>query len=187
MGDIKMSSYNFNELVATCNKKPAILVDSLRFEEAVEIAKCMINNEKWDRNLQEYGVEVLEELRRRYPEKWNSSWRFDALLGYSYDVIFEYDKRFEAYNRAFKCADPKPPELLVALAGCCWTPGDPPISEEQAIQLTKEAIKNIQYIEAVELLRGLYKSTGKIKEQEYWDGILRKIKNTGQHLPSLAP
>ncbi len=168
------------------NCDPLELVNAIGFEGALYLACDMLNNEEWDESLQEYAARVLENLRKKYPEKWNSSWRYDALLGYAYHILLKYDERYVAYKRAFDNIQPlPPPQLLVAMARCCIAPGKPPITEEEAILLVKEAIKTTPYIEGVELLRGLYKSVGNIKEQKHWENILENIKKNGVHLPPL--
>ncbi|WP_428418496.1 hypothetical protein [Parachlamydia sp.] len=86
----------------------------------------------------------------------------------------------------FKKVQIPPPQLLVVMARCCIAPGKPPITEKEAISLVKQAIAIVPYIEAVELLRGLYKSTGNVKEQLYWEKILENIKENGTHLPSAS-
>lgn len=164
---------------------PSDLAYELGFERSLNIARDMLINEEWDESLQEYAVHLLEEIRKKVPEKWNSSWRYDAFLGYAYDIVSEYDKRYDSYKRALDKVNPQPPQLLVALAGCCWAPGKTVISEEEAILLVKQAITSVKYIEAVELLKGLYKSMGNIREQLYWEKVLEDIKDKGQHLPSL--
>lgn len=120
-----------------------------------------------------------------YPKEWNANWKYDALLGYAYHIILKYDERYAAYKRAFDKIEPPPPELLVAMARCCIAPGKPPITEEEAISLVKQAIATAPYVEAVELLRGLYKSIGNIKEQRYWEKVLENIKEASPHLPPL--
>jgi len=164
---------------------PSILIDSLGFNEALLIACDMLNNEEWDESLQAYATNILEELRKKYPEEWDANWKYDALLGYAYHIILKYDERYAAYKRAFSKIKPTPPQLLVAIARCCIAPGKPPITEEEAISLVKQAIVSVKYIEAIELLRGLYKSTGNVKEQHYWEEVLENIKDTGSHLPPL--
>lgn len=167
------------------NYSPSDLVIELGFGEALKLAHSMLINDTWDESLQEYATSLLEEIRRKYPEKWNSNWRYDAFLGYAYDIILKYDERYAFYKSAFDKVYPHPPELLVALAGCCWAPGKPPISEEEAISLVKQAIQSTPYVEGVELLKGLYKSTGNVQELQYWEKVLENIKDTGPHLPSL--
>ena len=71
------------------------------------------------------------------------------------------------------------------MARCCIAPGKPPITEEEAILMVKEAIKTTPYVEGVELLIGLYKSTGNMKEQKHWKTVLENIKENGHHLPLL--
>ena len=128
---------------------------------------------------------MLEAMREKYPEKWNSSWKFDGLLGYAYDITLKYDERYTAYRRALDKTTLPPPQLLIAIAGCCIAPGTPPLSENEAILLVKEAIQVIPYIEGIELLIGLYKAMGNIEEQSYYKNILNKISDNGSHILSL--
>ncbi len=164
---------------------PSELIVSLGFNNTIRMAIDMLNNEEWEESLQEYATNLLEELRKTCPEKWNASWQYDALLGYAYHIILKYDERYAAYKRAFNKIDHPPPQLLVAMARCCMAPGKPPITEEEAITLIKQAIETVPYIEAIELLRGLYKSTGNIKEQLYWEKVLENTRENGVHLPRL--
>lgn len=165
---------------------PSAIVNMLGFVEGILLARDMLNNEAWDESLQEQAVILLEEIRQTFPQRWNSTWRCDAFLGYAYDIILNYDKRYTAFQRAIdKIEGPPPPQLLVAKAGCCIAPGYPPVSEEEAIQLVKTAIKDTLYIEAVEFLIGLCRSTKKDAERKYWEEVLQKIKETGVHLPPL--
>jgi len=97
-----------------------------------------------------------------------------------------YDEKYFAYKRAYDKVNPNPPELLVALAHCCRIPGEHLITEEQAISLVKEAMKDIPYIEAIRSLRGLYKSTGNIQEQKRCEILLENIEKNGTHLPSIV-
>ncbi|MBA3237985.1 MAG: hypothetical protein H0T62_06495 [Parachlamydiaceae bacterium] len=165
--------------------KPLQLVEISGFNKSLETALSMLNNEEWEESLQEYATYLLEAMRRKYPEKWNSSWRYDALLGYAYHITLKYEERYLAYKRSLDKVSPAPPELLVALARCCIAPGKPPLSEAEAILLVKEAIKTTPYVEGIELLKGLYKSIGNKKEQEYWEDVLSKISKNGPHLPPL--
>lgn len=167
------------------NCNPVDLAKTVGFEKSLHLSYQMLNNEEWDELLQVFGTNLLEELRKHYPEKWNLSWRYDAFLGYAYHIILNYDERYAAYKRAFDKVHPCPPKLLIAIARCCIAPGKPPIAVEEAIALVKEAIKNTPYVEGVELLKGLYKSIGNIKEQEYWENIFEKIKQNGTSLPTL--
>lgn len=168
------------------NYNPSKLIDSLGFNTALSIACDMLNNEEWDESLQEYATTILEELRKRYSTTWNADWQYDALLGYAYHITLKYDERFAAYKRAFNKIKPPPPQLLVAMARCCIAPGKPPITEDEAITLVKQAIESVQYIEAIELLKGLYKSTGNVEEQKHCEKVLESIRDTGSHLPSLC-
>lgn len=180
-----MININYEELKKKINIKPSDLIKMQGFNNTLVLTWNMIRNDQWDETLQIYATKLLEELKNEYPDRWNANWRYEAFLGYAYDVILNFDKRYIAYKKAFDKANPVPPELLVALARCCWSPGKPPITEEEAILLVKQSINNIQYIESIGLLRGLYKSMENEKEEKYWNNILSKVSENGVHLPPL--
>ena len=181
-----MNSISYSQLKEYANSfEPSDLVNILEFDKSLEIALNMLNNEEWEDSLQKYGTAILEAMRNKNPEKWNSSWRYDALLGYAYDIILNYDERYIAYKRAFDKITPASPQLLIAIAGCCIAPGKPPISEEEAILLVNEAIQVTPYIEGIELLKGLYKSIGNTEKQKFWEDVLNKNIERDPHLPSL--
>lgn len=181
-----MKPSNYTELKQKSEKyAPLDLIKMLGFEETLILAKRMLINDEWDESLQHYATTLLEDLKEKYREKWNSHWKYDAFLGYAYDITLNYDGRYVCYKGAVDKVYPPPPELLVALASCCWVPGKAPITENEAISLVKQAIVRVPYIEAVELLVGLYKSTGDIKEQLYWEKFLECIAKNGVHLPPL--
>lgn len=187
MGDDKiMNNEKYFELKnISSSHTPNELIESIDFKNAINIACEMLNNQEWDETLHEFATSILELLRIKYPEKWNLSWKYDALLGYAYNIILKYDERYEAYIRAIEKNQSPPPELLVALAKCCIAPGKPLLTEDKAIDLVKDVVSKVPYIEAVELLKGLYKSKGNIEEQLYWENIFEKIKDNGKHLPPI--
>lgn len=164
---------------------PKELSDKLSFKEGVLLAKNLLNNDEWDDELQGYSANFLEEIRRLHPNEWNSSWKFDAFLGYVYHIILKYDESFLAYKRAFEKVSPPPPQLLIAMARCCRAPGTPPITEDESIELVKQALSDKNYYEGVSLLRGLYKLKGNQKAQDYWEQLLENISEGESSLPSL--
>ncbi|NGX42072.1 MAG: hypothetical protein K940chlam7_00348 [Chlamydiae bacterium] len=164
---------------------PSELASLVGFDEGLRISRGMLNNDEWDETLQEYAANLLEELRKKYPIQWNSSWKFDAFLGYAYHIILKYDERYAAYKRAVEKITPPPPQLLIAMARCCWAPGVPPITEEEAISLVKQALSKTIYYEGASLLRGLYKATGNAKEQAHWEVVLKNMEGKEVCLPSL--
>ena len=181
-----MNSFNYLELIQQSEKfTPLELAKNLGFKESLRCAQKMLVNEEWDESLQEYATKLLEEVQKIYSADWSSNWKYDAFLGYAYDIVLKYDERYASYKKAFDKATPAPPELLVALASCCWAPGKPNITEEDAILLVKQAITPVKYIEAIELLKGLYKSIGNTEEERYWEKVLEDIKSTGPHLRPL--
>lgn len=177
---------NYEELkFLSKSANPKELIANLAFNEGVLLAKDLLNNDEWDDELQEYSANLLEEIRKKYPKEWSSNWKYDAFLGYVYHIILKYDERFLAYKRAFEKVSSPPPQLLIAMARCCRAPGIPPLTEEESIDLVKQALSEKNYYEGVSLLRGLYKSTGNKKEEEYWEQVLENINEDEYSLPSL--
>ncbi len=165
--------------------KPEELADMLTFDEGIKMACKMVSNDDRDETLKKYATKFLEKLRQKYPKEWNATWKYDAFLGSIYYRIMEYDKRYESYKRAFEKANPPPPELLIAMAGCCRCPGKPPVTEQEAISLAKQAMSDTYYYEGALLLRGLCRSIGDTEEQNYWDNVLEEMKGKETHLPRL--
>lgn len=161
------------------------LINSMGFEKTLQVVHQMLNDKEWDESLHHYATQLLEALREKHFLEWNSHWKYDAFLGYAYEIVSNFDERFNAYQRAFKKAHPPPPQLLVALAGCCSCPRKPPISEEKAIHLVEEAIKDTYYVDALIFLRGLYRSAGNHQKEKHWDSVLNQIQKEGKNLPSL--
>jgi len=71
------------------NYAPLDLAIELGFEEALNLARHMLINEEWDESLQQYATNLLEEVKKKYPEKWNSNGKYDAFLGYAYDIVLK--------------------------------------------------------------------------------------------------
>ena len=69
-----MNKKNFTELrEISTTYNPVDVVNRLEFDAVLHLTYDMLNNDKWDESLQEYATSILEQLRRKYPEKWNSS------------------------------------------------------------------------------------------------------------------
>lgn len=186
MGSHAMTiKYTLNQMKDLSNETPFDVVQKFGFEETIRLATSMLMDESWDEELQGFATSLLRELMNKYPDKWNSSWRFDALLGFANNIIMDYDARYEAYKRAMEKTSSPPAELLIALARCYNSPGIPPVTEAEAINLIKKAIKNKLYPEGVRLLKGLYRITGDKQEENYWNKILTAIEDTGPELPRL--
>lgn len=181
-----MTTYSFENLKRLSEEcSPSEWATIVSFDEGLRISYAMLNNDEWDEALQTYATNLLEELRKKYPRQWNSSWKFDAFLGYAYHIILKYDERYLAYKRALKKITPAPPQLLIAMARCCFAPGTPPITEEEAITLVKQAVSKTIYYEGASLLRGLYKAMGNSKEEAHWEAVLKNMEGKEIHLPSL--
>jgi hypothetical protein len=160
---------------------PNEVVKSLSFLDGLRLSYLLLYNDKWDENLQEFAIKLLYEIRKVYPEEWNASWEYDALLGGACNITCKYDERYEAYKRAFDKADNPPPGLLIEFARCCICPGSPPISYDQAIELILKALKQAHYADAIGLLSHIYSLKDDFQNEDYWSDIL---KNSNQEFVS---
>jgi len=164
---------------------PSRLVDLLGFTSGLQacrrIAQSDLNGEHHF-----YTMVMLETLRHVYPEKWSASWQYDAYLGYIYWMICDSDQTYIAYTRALaKSAYTPPPQLLLSIAECFHCPGEPPIRCEEAIFLTKQIMQHQLYLEGIDLLIFLYKSSDNLKEQKYWEQKKEELKDKLTPLPPI--
>lgn len=54
---------------------PKELIKNLSFKQGLLLARDFLNNEPWDEELQIYSKNLLENLRRKYLDCWNSNLR----------------------------------------------------------------------------------------------------------------
>ena len=165
---------------------PGELVQLLSFKDGLCTAYRMLCNEDWDEDLQEYAISFLYEIRRAYTKEWNSSWQYDALIGYACEIRYRYEERYEFYKRAFDKTVAPPPGLLVNLARCSICPGSPPISYDQAIDLVMRALQSGPYADGIGLLCGLYALKHDMQMKEYWDKISERSDHSFRS-PSFIP
>ena len=175
----------WQELASAFNPKD--VAQSLSFLVGIKLAYFLLYNKKWDENIQEFAVQLLEAIRIFYPKEWNSSWQYDAFLGLAYHITLKYNYKYEALKRALKKINNPPPQLLIAIASCCDCPGKPPISYEQAIEYLKLALKDYLYVDGVGLMRKIYWFKDDAINENHWAKVLQQIENDNMESPSLDP
>jgi hypothetical protein len=182
------------ELILTKNWKalttqysPDELSQILSFENGLKLAFKLLSNDQLDEDLQIFSTKLLESIRITHPKNWASSWRFDGFLGTAYDIILDYDKRYEALKRAMDQVTSPPSELLIAFARCADRPGEHPVPYDQAITFLKTAIKDTLYVDGVGALSLLYALKRDDENSQYWQSIFRTIEKTNKFSPSLEP
>lgn len=162
------------------------IIKNLSFKDGLRLAYKLLYNENWDDDLQENSIKLFQEIRKIYPQEWNNSWEYDALLGLACDITSKHEERYEAYKRAFDRAKNPPPRLLIELARCCVCPGLPPISYDNAIQLVLKALKEAPYTDGISLLCNIYSLKNDKENQNYWSKLLEKS-NDQFNSPSIEP
>lgn len=167
---------------------PEEIASALSFKDGLRVAYHLLYNKNWEEELQDFSINLLNKLRIRHSAEWNSSWKYDALIGQACDITNRHDERYLAYKRAFDHADSPPPRLLIELARCCVCPGTPPISYEQAKELVFDAIKETPYRDGVSLLCNIYSLQEDEANKEYWTQSLEKLKNADvENSPQIEP
>lgn len=53
----------------------------MSFEENMRCAYQMLNDEEYDDDLYNFAVDLLQHIRKKYPQEWESDWRNDLFLG----------------------------------------------------------------------------------------------------------
>ena len=165
------------------------IVKILSFKESLILAYQLLYNDSWDEDLQEYAIKLLYEIRNNHSQDWDKSWEYDALIGLACDIRYKHEERYLAYKKAIeKCNDP-PPRLLIEFARCCVCPGHPPITYDEAIELTMKALRDAQYSDGISLLCNLYSLKNDEINKEYWSKVLKNINDNGKKInsPSMEP
>lgn len=189
MGNYKMNNIKYyfqNKKWDKIASYPTLeIVKNFSFKDSLRIAYMLLNNNEWEENLQEYAIKLLYEIRNFYNKEWESSWEYDALLGYACLVRYKHEERYEAYRRAFKKCTIPPPRLLIELARCCICPGTPPISYDEAIDLIMKALKSGAYADGIGVLSNIYSIKGDEKNKKL---CLKKLEDPNQiDSPSIDP
>lgn len=178
-------SKHWDEILLVCRSEK--VPSQVSFADGLRIAYNLLHVHICNDLFREYAVDVLEGLRAMYPDKWNTSWQHDALLGFACNACNKYKERYEAYKRAFDKVSTPPPGLLIELARCYDCPGTPPISYEQAIEWATRAIKSYPYIDGIKLLYRLYFLKND-PQAMYWYTLWKNMKREDRvHSPSTAP
>lgn len=163
----------------------------LGFKDSLRLAYRLLYNAAWKEDPQRYAAHLIEAVKNRFPDDWNQDWRYEAFLGSAYGVLSGWDEDFDecykAYFRAYKKANPVPPELLIELARCSLGPEGAPVSYEQAIEWSNKSLELEPYADAAGLLSAIYFSKGDEKARSYWQGVMKELEAKGKTLPPLEP
>jgi tetratricopeptide (TPR) repeat protein len=166
--------------------EPKILTKGCSFKEGMALTYRMLFNEERDDGLSNYAVQLLEEIRQFYPKEWSLDWKNDVFLGDACYITMRYEEQYKAYKRAFEKANPPPASLLISLAGC-YLMQEPPITLDEAENLSKKALEKEISVEGVVLLRGIYAEKKEQAKFDYWDNILQEVQKKNIHTQNTWP
>jgi len=163
------------------------IAKSIPFEQGIKLAYRMLYNVQDSKDIQNDAISLLYAIRKVYPFEWNSSWKFDALLGNACDYIGRDEERYEAYKRATEKVNPIPPSLLVLLAKCYSPFNTSQLSQKEAENYLKQALKIEKSIEGVSLLRDIYKEKQDLEQELYLNEILSELETQNIHIHDIEP
>lgn len=166
--------------------QPVEIARKLSFKEGISLAYKILFNDEGNDDLRDYAVNLIKEIKQIYPKEWDLDWRNDVFLGDACYLTMRYDERYKAYKNAFNKVHPLPSALLVAMAGCYLSPS-PPITMQEAEELTQKALEKEKTVEAVTLIRGICKTKGDMIQFSYWDKILQELENQGSYIKDKWP
>ncbi len=167
--------------------KPKEIAKELSFKQAMSLAYQMLLNEQRDDNLRDYSIKLFEAIRVSYSNEWNADWKNDLLLGDAYYFTMNFNERFRAYKRASEKINPLPPALLVSLAGCYLSSEISSESIEEAEEMLKKALEQERSIEAVILMRSIYREKGDEKKFLYWNKVFEEVEKEGAYMKNKLP
>lgn len=162
------------------------VANGLSFMDGLRLSKQMLEDPSWDDEVQTFAIELIEAVSERYFEEWSTNWKYDAYLGYSYDLRgWDYEKQFAAYQSAAQKSLHPDPEVLMRMAINWSYPGvyKALIDESQAICLLEKAMSEQPYIEGVSRLVNLCAEIGDAEKEAFWKRKLEECEQQERYAP----
>jgi|GEM_PF-1483333 len=173
------------------NYSQKTVAESLGFKNSLKLAYQLLYNPEWKEDPQRYAAYLIEAAKACFPDEWSKDWRYEAFLGSAYEVLSgwddDFDKCYEAYDRAYQQTKPAPAELLIAMARCALGPEGSLISYKQAIELLKTSLAIEPYSEAADLLSLIYSYTKNEEDFLYWKKVTKQLEKEGKKISPLEP
>ncbi|NGX58060.1 MAG: hypothetical protein K940chlam3_00961 [Chlamydiae bacterium] len=151
------------------------LVKLLSFRKGLFLSKLLLENQKWNSNLQEFAISLIEKIKQSHPKEWDEDWRHEAYFGYAYGALgWDIEKEFDAFYMAAQKSITPTPEILMHMAILWSYPGidRKKMDRERAIDILERVARDIPYMEAVGCLVRLYEETKQKDKAGYWKKIL---------------
>ena len=156
---------------------PRQITQRLYFRGVMKLAYELLYNTARDDDIHNYGLRLLENIRKKYPQEWGESWEYDAFLGEAYRFNCFYDESFYALKRALGNASSPTPSLLIRVAKCTSCPGPSPIPLPKAIQYLHRAIKEYLYSDATNILSSLHDRLDETQYAAFWKNISYTVRS----------
>lgn len=163
------------------------IAKALPFKDSVVLAYCMLYDKKWEADIQNFATDLLYAIRKNHVKEWNSCWKLDVLLGMACEITMRYEEKYLAYKNASQKTFPTPSSLKVLLAECYNSPGDPPISQQEAKKLLAEALNIEKTIEGVSSMLWICEIQENQAEIEYWNKVLKEVEQKNLHISGFCP
>jgi hypothetical protein len=151
------------------------ICSSLTFSKAMHVVKHLFYDDIQDDEKQQYALKLAFEIKDLFKTDWENDWKNDVFLGSLCEMLWLYDERYLFYKKSYdKLKDP-PAELLLLLSNCNSTPGNPPITDEEAEFYLKQALKKKLTCEGALKMRSIHRLKENEIQEEYWDRMYKKL------------
>lgn len=180
-----ISQKKWNSIISDYSVKQ--ICSELNFNESMHLANDIFFENMHDDKLQQFALNLTQEIRNHFKKEWENDWKNDIFLGHLYSILWCYDQQYFAYKRAYDMLEDPPESLLLLLASCNTAPGTPPINDFDSEKYLMRAIsKEITY-EGALMMKTLYKNKGNDNQMEYWSKKCEELKKKDIHTKVMIP
>lgn len=148
---------------------PKEICEKTSFETSMRLMDDLFYENFTNTELQEYALDLGFQIKKFFPKKWVTDWKNEAFLGNMCAILWRYDDQYNCFKRALELVKDPPESLLLLLAGCINSPGDPPISDAESECYLLKAIEKKRTYEGALKMRALYERKGEKNLEQYWD------------------
>lgn len=159
----------------------------LNYKECMALAydlffKNFINDE-----IQSFAVQLFFSTKNKYQSDWSTDWKNDVFLGKLCSITWKYNEMYACYKEAYNNLVDPPDSLLLLLASCNSTPGNPLVTDQESEKYVERAIAKKLTYEAALMMREFAKSKEANDKVEYWNRTCIELEKNHVHTETIVP
>jgi hypothetical protein len=163
------------------------LIHELGYATSMHLANDLFSNNFDDTRIQEFSVTMFFLIRKIFSVEWDKDWKNDVFLGQLCDLAYKYKERYECYKRAYDKLDDPSDSLLLLLAGCNSQPGKPCVSDKEAEEFVKMAVKKKLTYESALMMRSICRNKEDKAGEVYWNKKMEELEQANIHTDVIDP